>query len=760
MTSKSSLCKFIKHNILSRLWCLVGITIVYFVCIPVYIVGVFGNYRQHSGEYSMGLTEVSDNSAYLAFSGGNSIQIAMILIAALILGISEFSYLNSRKKVDIFHSMPLSSNQQFFARYISGVLIYIFALLFCMGASLITLKAFMYIEGPFAVEMWKYFTVCLIYFLLVYTSVCVATIITGNLLGNISMSLWFIWGEYLFRYLFSDYKSMFFNTYPLYEYFNRPLTPLCNYLKVEMSTSGSDLFNDIFFSDKRNLWLIITKIVLAIVLACFIYGRRKTENAGKMIAYNWMELPFKFVNVLLITMLSAMIFSRVFYANRFGWMIFGGIFAFVLSNIVIEAVLRADIRMCFKHIWHWGVNALVTLLFFAVYVFDLSGFDSYIPEKKAISDIAIYFDDPNAKCYSWSYENGMEVDAENFLYNMSFLFPSGYGLENPQNTVGRMKVSDKDSAYEFLCYCVEANIFDGEPFDNSQYYYEYEEILSWEKEDYISELERLLEGNPNENNEKTITVYIECLLNDGTESARKYTVHVNEEFLQLASKVFEAPDYKEEELLMASEDADYIMTQVDSVFGFFQSDMTGFEYEKIREAYAEDLQKLSAREWLTGSYIATMDFQYMYYDINALVGYKMSGGYPIYDSFENTINALEDFGIILRWDDEIYEVESISIYSDYYGETLEEYCINYINEDENWNVDELLNAITYNVPISNISINVDIEIKNLRTGNIYTLYYLGLDYDEVPQFVFEDLMGIINDLESYEMEIDASMTAE
>ena len=102
-------------------------------------------------------------------------------MAAVVVGVTAFSYLHNKKKVDFYHSIPVRREVLFAVQYGDGILIPAAAYLF--GCLLFTAVAAAYgvPVSEFFGSMSAAFGMNLLYYSLVYGTVTVAMMMTGNI---------------------------------------------------------------------------------------------------------------------------------------------------------------------------------------------------------------------------------------------------------------------------------------------------------------------------------------------------------------------------------------------------------------------------------------------------------------------------------------------------------------------------------------------------------------------------------------------------
>ena len=117
MTSRSLFFKLIREDCKQRLWCLVLAVVVFFFALPVAGALLISSDWNTAEETSRAIT------SYVTAGGG--ILLAVTVVGAVVCGISGFAFLQSKKKVDFYHSIPVRREMLIAVFYLDGILLYL-----------------------------------------------------------------------------------------------------------------------------------------------------------------------------------------------------------------------------------------------------------------------------------------------------------------------------------------------------------------------------------------------------------------------------------------------------------------------------------------------------------------------------------------------------------------------------------------------------------------------------------------------------------
>lgn len=433
MTSKNLFFKLMREDLKRRLWAASLAFLLFFFCFPV---SAAMGCAQLAKEYASWIKSANSLSVYsqdpdklrasrlvelcAQVTGlDNYIALVIIIGAALVLGLTGFLYLHSRKQVDFYHSIPVRREVLFAVRYLDGFLIVAFFYLINFTAAL----AIFFANGmeP-ARALGPAFTATAVHaagFLLCYGLMILATLLTGNFFISV------LGGGVLFFYgsaaalLVTVMQNMFYMT-------------ICSDGDLtwwELHGSPIIYYVSLFFDagDKKAgiggrclVALLIAAVFAGIAL--LLHRLRPSEAAGHAISFERAKAPIKILLVVPCTVMSAIAFWTVYYSLP--WLIFGFAAGLLLSHCLIEIIYHFDFRKLFANLHHMVICAVLAAAWILVFRFDVLGYDRFFPEEK---------DFASASCFSWSIHSretyGIPIlgDASS---SWRYLSPDDYAQEN------------------------------------------------------------------------------------------------------------------------------------------------------------------------------------------------------------------------------------------------------------------------------------------------------------------------------------------
>ncbi len=384
MTSKNLFFKLMKEDIRNRIWAVALISLGCFFFYPVAAAFMAGNMKDYQGYDRALLAYTRDMKNLLAFDNGFTLFV--MSVASLICGLSSFSYLNSKSKVDFYHSLPVRREKLYLANYLDGILF----LALPYGLSVVMAVVIGSANGVDAGMLcWHALAACglhIIYFILMYTVVVLAAMMTGNLVVGFmgTMVFWFY-----MPLLFGVIQGCFIAFFPTYYAppqeelfsFGMRISPMVQYF-WQIDQYGSP--------ESRTVASALAALGISAVLAgtgCFLYQKRPSEAAGRAMAF---KISCPIIRIC-ICMLSALCLGLMFWGMQesSGWLAFGSICGAVISHCVIEIIYNFDFKKLFSHWVQMAVCVAASLVIMLSFRYDIAGYDTYLPQSGQVESTAI-----------------------------------------------------------------------------------------------------------------------------------------------------------------------------------------------------------------------------------------------------------------------------------------------------------------------------------------------------------------------------------
>ncbi|MCM1089645.1 MAG: hypothetical protein NC092_02460 [Butyrivibrio sp.] len=227
-------------------------------------------------------------------------------------------------------------------------------------------------------------------FLIVYNASLVAVTVSGNASNafvNLMLHGLIVAGAYAIIYanMNAYYENFYYDTHPILEDIICALTPLVSVLDMYLAfTEGHFLTS----SYARPTILAMLYMVFNFLLAMYLHRKRPSELAERGLENKFFAIPFRFAG----SCLAGLAFSLLFKSSGRKWALFWALFATIFTFAVLNILYHASFKKIFAHKRQLGLAVALTcgtVLFFA---FDLSGYNTYLPDKEEITGLAMQVD--------------------------------------------------------------------------------------------------------------------------------------------------------------------------------------------------------------------------------------------------------------------------------------------------------------------------------------------------------------------------------
>lgn len=397
MTSRSLFFKYMKENTKQRIWSLALALLLCFFVFPVTTaLNISTTFRPENLNSSGLPAELALAQAQQDFTRdmlrmysmkGGALAF-MLTLAAVVLAASGFAYLHSKKKTDFYHSLPIRREMLYAVTCLNGFLYMAVAYIgfLTIVAVMIRAKGVPFDWGSLYLASVEH----LCFFALVYMTAIMAMLLTGNLVvGLLGTGVLFSWGPVICMTI-SAYFSEYFTTFSgddsfLLALIERTSSPVAWYVKACMSSQPG----------RMALWAMLAAAVL-FFLGMLLYRRRPSEAAGHAMAFPITEPIIRFLIAVPSSLLLGAMFHSMMYED--GWTVFGLVCGLLLVSCIIEIIYHFDFKSLFAHKRQLLVSAVFVGVVFAIFRFDLFGYDRYLPATEKLASGGIYCDllDPDA----------------------------------------------------------------------------------------------------------------------------------------------------------------------------------------------------------------------------------------------------------------------------------------------------------------------------------------------------------------------------
>ena len=451
MTSKSLFFKLMKEDFKTRVWTLAISILIFFFSLIVATAMMISFNLYESSAYSY-----SDDLAlnFISYIDVKNPFFGMIFIVlALVMAMSGFSYLYSKKKVDMYHSLPVKREVLYFIKIINGILIVLIPFIICeIVASLLILantgEIIVITSALWSIAEWTLLFI-MSYFLTVFS-----IMLTGNMLIGILACGFFSFYFPLISLVLKGYQSTFFDTYYTSGFIIENVLPNMSSFML--------MFNIFELKWLTRIIIVILASTAFLFINLFLYKKRASEAAGKSVSFNVIKLPIKSMMVIFMSILMYLLGYEVMN-DSIGWGLFGLIVSGAITHCVMEIIYNQDFKKIFAKKIELLVLIIISIFIAAAFQFDIFGYDSYIPSASQIKSTAVISN--LLESNSEQYYNKVEIS--DGYYNDSFVdvdYASDSKIEADQ--INKMDIQNKDAVLELARQGIEAAKYDLEMYGN------------------------------------------------------------------------------------------------------------------------------------------------------------------------------------------------------------------------------------------------------------------------------------------------------
>jgi len=645
MTSKSSSSEagsvrfshLLKENFRRRIWSAALCTLLFFFLFPIMELlqtsyyldpARLRGYSEEDAALRLLRAKAQIFKNFIGWVETNDPVLSVVLFClAVVLGVSAFSWLHNTKKTDFYHSLPVSRDRLFHAANLNSVLIVgVPYLVMSMAAAMIAQTASGH-TGCLTAAL-SGFLGHMAFFLLAYMTTVLAMMLTGNVfVGLMGANTFFFWGPCMVA-LISGLMASFFRTY----YANGDRFAL-----IEHRTSVFTWMMDFSADPVPALFragISFAAAAVLMVLCLLLYRRRPSEAAGKAMAFSKTEAPIRLMISVPIAVGAAVIIHEMMDSDL--WAYFAIVCTLLIAGCVIEIIFRFDFRQLFKHWPELVVGVVLSVLFFAVFRYDLAGYDRYLPDREKVSSAGIVC---SAVDDSWTY--GREYQTAETEDGRVFVVEKA--MDAALNTAQRMAYTDPGNALAIA----EAGI-------------RYTEEHKKDPREYDPLFDTAEEAAPSEGAYEPYTsqVLVAWHLTDGRDVIREYTLDLHE-IRENMDRLHDDISYKE---------------GVYPVFGMDPEELSGVNYSDVSgpnhirfedpsdmkallSAYQREFGALTAETRRREMPVGSLQFKSreMQELVDRLRRQDSSIGilsdwlyYPVYPSFTDTLAILKKCGVRLN----------------------------------------------------------------------------------------------------------------
>lgn len=377
MTSKISFLKLMQEDAKRRNWMLVFLTVLFFVCYPVLMMIGLDNMMTVNDAWR-------ERVALEVLAPGNIGMALVMTVAAAMIAASEFAYLHSKEKMDLYYSIPVRRKKLFMSGYMTGFLMFVG--IFVASEILAVLVAAA--KGVSPSLLWLPFlkgsVLHIIEFLFIYSAAAFAMLFTGNtviavfgmmVIAGYGPAVTMITEAYIDLGFYTALKTI-----RIWEI--SYTTPVGILLYMERGISqGTPWFGAACMTLAGTLAFLVADF--------WMCTHHKAECGGMALTFPKTEQILKILMVLPGALAVGIAAYSMNGANQYYWLFAGFIFGVLVLGMLMEFIYHRDVKLAFAHKTGTAVTLVAGIFMICALVFDWPGYNHWMPAKEEVKAMSV-----------------------------------------------------------------------------------------------------------------------------------------------------------------------------------------------------------------------------------------------------------------------------------------------------------------------------------------------------------------------------------
>lgn len=331
----------------------------------------------------------------LSLSLPNMFFVVAAIALALLSVFIGFKFLHSKTQTDFYGSLPVKRSSLFVANFIDDVAVFAIPMAISTVIEGIIVSAMGYGSQTLIHNLFASFLVMFVAFLLTWVTAVLAMVMTGHsFIALLGFGVFATYAPLVLRFLFPSYAATFFHTYVLAEggsklnYFSPVSLAYCL-----SQNNGPNAMSWLFRGHISHLIGSLILFVVVGAIAYSLYLRRPAESAGNAMAFPKANPVIEFLLVIPMALYAGVYLSELSLQKSTTWLFIGIVLGVLLFHATIECIFAFDIHALFHHKKQLLVSGVFCLVFAICFLFDIFGYDHYLPKRDKIQTFNMTIDD-------------------------------------------------------------------------------------------------------------------------------------------------------------------------------------------------------------------------------------------------------------------------------------------------------------------------------------------------------------------------------
>lgn len=431
-TSKYITNRMVQKNLFRRrLW----VTAISLLLFFLYFVGYVALDLAGTRSGSWTGTDILKETQSLFGYPNHGILMVFSTVLAMLSGIEGFAWMDHKKQIVFYESLPISRGRRFWNIVANSFLIFVGSYLIMMLIGLLVASGAGVVNGKIVGTAFVWFIRNLLVFFAVYGSAVLAAMLTGNVLIAILADCVFIGFEPILDMTMESYRSTMYQTY----------VDLAGCRWTHIFSPLTSQFQS--FSFGKSTGVNLCGGIVLLMLAYLVYTRfRKNEDAGKAVLF----APVRWGAKIGVSGLGAFLAGLMAYTSggKSAGIVFPVVVMIVTAVIVggiMEVIYEYNIHAVLKHFPAILAAAGIAVLMFCGYRYDWRGYDNWVPQTGKVSSAYLY---DASNYYTNHYlDNGTSTNTDEAFYK-KYMYLTDIDSVNAVLKDGENAVRNSDVPYD------------------------------------------------------------------------------------------------------------------------------------------------------------------------------------------------------------------------------------------------------------------------------------------------------------------------
>lgn len=300
----------------------------------------------------------------------NKALVYVLIMLAVLNGITLFSYLFSKNKQDFYFSQPVTRKALFWITYMQGIVNLIVPYVLNLILVFILAAANHCLSGTFFVILLQTFGIFSLFYLATYSLAVLASALTGKLFYAIlGTGVFLFYGPFLYEIVdyFFDQSLTRLDIAASKIYLLSPIT-----IFAWMSDDNWERFHlenkeiiHVIHYDMSQIIALVLMFIISLVIARLTFLRRNAGETGKTIVFYWVKKVVKAFLVIITVLFFACNFSSMYEEYSVRHSIIGIVVGILCSIVVYDLILEQNWKGCIRNWKEQGIYIAISIIAFA-----------------------------------------------------------------------------------------------------------------------------------------------------------------------------------------------------------------------------------------------------------------------------------------------------------------------------------------------------------------------------------------------------------